>query len=69
MKIRNDFVSNSSSSSYIVAVTAGCTNGDAAQDIAEKVFGDDFEEVKDFFENMTVLTAVEVAYSNWYEKT
>ena len=36
MKIRNDFVSNSSSSSYIVAVTAGCTNGDAAQDIAEK---------------------------------
>ena len=69
MKIRNDFVRNSSSSSYIVAVTAGCTNGDAAQDIAEKVFGDDFEEVKDFFENMTVLTAVEVAYSNWYEKT
>ena len=48
---------------------SGCTDGDAAQDIAEKVFGDDFEEVKDFFENMTVLTAVEVAYSNWYEKT
>lgn len=69
MKIRHDFVSNSSSSSYIVAVTVGCTDGDAAQDIAEKVFGDDFEEVKDFFENMTVLTAVEVAYSDWYAKT
>ena len=69
MKTRLDFVSNSSSSSYIVAVTAGCTDKDAAQDIAEKVFGDDFEEVKDFFENKTVLTAVEVAYSDWYAKT
>ena len=54
---------------YIVAVTAECTDRDAAQDIAEKVFGDDFEEVKDFFENKTVLTAVEVAYSDWYAKT
>ena len=69
MKTRLDFVSNSSSSSYIVAVTAGCTDKDAAQDIAEKVFGDDFEETKDFFENKTVLTAIEVTYSDWYEKT
>ena len=69
MKTRLDFVSNSSSSSYIVAVMAGCTDKDAAQDIAEKVFGDGFEEVKDFFENKTVLTAVEVQYSDWYEKT
>ena len=69
MKTRLDFVSNSSSSSYIVAVMAGCTDRDAARDIAEKVFGDGFEEVKDFFENKTVLTAVEVQYSDWYEKT
>ena len=69
MKTRLDFVSNSSSSSYIVAVMAGCTDRDAAQDIAEKVFGDEFEEVKNFFENKTVLTAVEVQYSDWYEKT
>jgi len=69
MKTRLDFVSNSSSSSYIVAVMAGCTDKDAARDIAEKVFGDGFEEVKDFFENKTVLTAVEVQYSDWYEKT
>ena len=33
------------------------------------MFGDDFEEVKDFFENKTVLTAVEVAYSDWYANT
>ena len=51
MKTRLDFVSNSSSSSYIVAVMAGCTDRDAARDIAEKVFGDEFEDVKDFFEN------------------
>lgn len=69
MKTRLDFVSNSSSSSYIVAVIAGCTDGDAARDIAEKVFGDGFEEVKGFFENKTVLTAAEVQYSDWYEKT
>jgi len=69
MKTRLDFVSNSSSSSYIVAVMAGCTDRDAARDIAEKVFGDGFEEVKDFFESKTVLTAVEVQYSDWYEKT
>ena len=69
MKTRLDFVSNSSSSSYIVAVMAGCTDRDAARDIAEKVFGDEFEDVKDFFENKTVLTAVEVRYSDWYEKT
>lgn len=69
MKTRLDFVSNSSSSSYIVAVMSGCTDRDAARDIAEKVFGDEFEEVKDFFENKTVLTAVEVQYSDWYEKT
>ena len=69
MKIRNDFVSNSSSSSYIVAVKAGCTDKDAAQDIAEKVFGDEFGTVKTFFENKTVLTAIEVQYSDWYDKT
>ena len=52
MKTRLDFVSNSSSSSYIVAVIAGCTDRDAAQDIAEKVFGDEFEEVmKDEYGN------------------
>ena len=48
---------------------SGCTDGDAALDIAKKVFGDEFEETKDFFENMTVLTAVEVQYKSWYEKT
>lgn len=69
MKTRLDFVSNSSSSSYIVAVMAGCTDGDAARDIAEKVFGDEFEEVKGFFENKTVLTAAEVIYYDWHEKT
>lgn len=69
MKTRLDFVSNSSSSSYIVAVMSGCTDNNAAQDIAENVFGDEFEETKDFFENKTVLTAIEVAYSDWYEKT
>lgn len=69
MKTRLDFVSNSSSSSYIVAVMAECTDRDAARDIAEKVFGDEFKEVKDFFENKTVLTAVEVQYSDWHEKT
>ena len=68
MKTRLDFVSNSSSSSYIVAVMPGCTDGDAALDIAKKVFGDEFEETKDFFENMTVLTAVEVQYKSWYKK-
>lgn len=69
MKIRLDFVSNSSSSSYIVSVMSGCSDRDAAQDIAKKVFGDEFEETKDFFENKTVLTAIEVTYSDWYEKT
>ena len=69
MKTRLDFVSNSSSSSYIVSVMSGCSDRDAAQDIAKKVFGDEFEETKDFFENKTVLTAVEVAYSDWYAKT
>ena len=47
---------------------SGCTDGDAALDIAKKVFGDEFEETKDFFENMTVLTAVEVQYKSWYKK-
>ena len=69
MKIRHDFVSNSSSSSYIVAVMAGCADKDAAQDIAEKVFGDEFETVKTLFENKTVLTAIEVQYRDWYENT
>ena len=58
MKLRNGFVSNSSSSSYIVAVTVGCTDGDAAQDIAEKVFGDDFEEVKDYLSRLCFASSL-----------
>ena len=69
MKTRYDFVSNSSSSSYVVAVVPRCTAAAAAQCIAEKAFGNGYESVKDFFENKTVLTAVEVRYSDWYEKT
>jgi hypothetical protein len=69
MKTRSDFVSNSSSSSYIVAVVPRCTDAVAAQCIAEKAFGDGYESVKDFFEHKTVLTAVEVIYYDWREKT
>ncbi len=68
MKTRLDFVSNSSSSSYIIAVSPECTSRMAAQDVAEKTFGDGFEDVADFFENKTVLTAMEIKYSDWSDK-
>jgi len=68
MKIRNDYVSNSSSSSYIIAVIPEYDSRQAAQDVAERVFGDGFEDVADFFENKTVLTAIEISYTDWSEK-
>lgn len=68
MKTRLDFVSNSSSSSYIIAVSPEYTSRMAAQDVAEKTFGDGFEDVADFFENKTVLTAMEIKYSDWSDK-
>lgn len=68
MKTRFDFVSNSSSSSYIIAVSPEYTSRMAARDVAEKTFGDGFEDVADFFENKTVLTAIEIKYSDWNDK-
>jgi len=68
MKTRLDFVSNSSSSSYIIAVRPEYSSRMAAQDVAEKTFGDGFEDVADFFENKTVLTAMEIKYSDWSDK-
>ena len=68
MKTRLDFVSNSSSSSYIIAVGPEYTSRMAAQDVAEKTFGDGFEDVADFFENKTVLTAIEIEYRDWNDK-
>ena len=65
MKIRNDFVSNSSSSSYIVVCKPGFTNDQMAFDIAEKTFGDDSELVKDFFNNYTCLTTTNIAVQWW----
>lgn len=68
MKIRSDFVSNSSSSSYIIAVIPEYDSRLAAKDIAERVFGDEFEDVAKFFEHKTVLTAMEIKYSDWSNK-
>ena len=68
MKTRLDFVSNSSSSSYIIAVGPEYTSRMAAQDVAEKTFGDGFEDVADFFENKTVLTAIDIKYRDWNDK-
>lgn len=65
MKTRFDFVSNSSSSSYIIAVGPEYTSRMVARDVAEKTFSDDFEDVADFFENKTVLTAIEINYRDW----
>lgn len=68
MKTRLDFVSNSSSSSYIIAVIPEYDSRQAAQVVAERVFGDEFEDVARFFENKTVLTAMEIKYSDWSDK-
>jgi len=68
MKTRLDFVSNSSSSSYIIAVIPEYDSRQAAQVVAERVFGDEFEDVARFFENKTVLTAMEIKYSDWSDE-
>lgn len=68
MKIRTDFVSNSSSSSYIIAVISKYTPIMVAQDVAERTFGDDFTETAEFFESKTVLTAIELQYSSLNSK-
>lgn len=68
MKTRLYFVSNSSSSSYIIAVIPEYDSRQAAQVVAERVFGDEFEDVAKFFENKTVLTAMEIKYSDWSDE-
>ena len=65
MKTRNDFVSNSSSSSYIVVCKPGFTNDQIAFDIAEKTLGDESKPVKDFFNNYTCLTTSSVLVEWW----
>ena len=68
MKIRNDFVSNSSSSSYIVAVAEPSVK-DAAQDIVKAVYSDDLENTQELFETKTILTCAEIQYETWNDNT
>ena len=66
MKVRNDFVSNSSSSSFIVACKDE-SDSENATAIA-KALEDDAAPVVDFFSNYTCLTIAEIENIAWLDK-
>lgn len=58
MKIRSDFVSNSSSCSFIIAATSS-NPYETAYEMCKEL-GDSYEDTLDFFENYTSLTLCEL---------
>lgn len=68
MKTRLDFVSNSSSSSYILVCSSGKSPEEIARLVSEKTFGYDNDEIADFFCNYTCLTTHCIAFSYYSSK-